>query len=55
MIEHSYRAVLLLILSFLLRLYEYLGYLLFQEEVLDYRWLKEEFIENDFIRISKVI
>ena len=55
MIEHSYIAVLLLILFFLLRLCEYLDYLLFQEEVLNYRWLKEEFIKNGFIGISKVI
>ena len=37
MIEHSYIAVLILILFFLLRLCEYLDYLLFQEEVLNYR------------------
>ena len=54
MIEHSYMVLLLLILFFLFRLYEYLDYFLFQEDVLDYRWLKEEFIENDFIGISKV-
>ena len=46
--------LLLLILFFLFRLCEYLDYFLFQEEVLNYRWLKEEFIENDFIGISKV-
>ena len=55
MIEHSYIAVLLLILFFFLRLCEYLDYLLFQEEVLNYRQLKEEFIENDFINSSKII
>ena len=55
MIEHSYMVELLLILFFLFRLCEYLDYFLFQEEVLNYRLLKEEFIENDFIGISKVI